>query len=622
MENLKEEKTRENKLNKTRKCAKAALYSCLLIFIFVFFSVKAASAASLYLSPSSGSYQVDKTFSVSVFVSSSDQAMNAAGGAISFSADKLEIISLSKSGSIFSLWVQEPSFSNSVGTINFEGIVMNPGFTGAGGKIITINFKAKAEGQATLTFSSGSVLANDGQGTNILSSLGSAKFDIISPVSAEPTPATKEPVSALATPALAASPEETAPPKESNTPAAPKVSSPTHPDQEKWYPNNNPEFDWKLSAGVNGMSIYLSQSPTSNPGPVSDGFFSSKSYKNIEDGIWYFHIRLRNGYGWGGISHYRFQVDIQPPAPFAIQFIDGRITDKSQIRIAFNTTDVLSGIDYYLIEYGGKDSPKVTPAEMTADNSYTLSSLPLGRQSIKITAFDKAGNSTAATDEFTVKPAEAPVITDYPRKLASGETLNVVGKTVYPDSDVNIWLQEDNAEPQKNTSQSDGEGKFIFNKKEVAEGVYQLWAEVVDKEGGRSNSSEKVEIIVKESVFRGLGDQLLKAGSWLIKFLTVLIPLVALLLLLIFLLWYSRQKFSKLRLKAAKEIRLAKKAFQKEVEKSKKDIQKRIEILEGNRARRGFIEEAEIKIIEQLKIDLDDKERFIKKEIKDIETTM
>ena len=104
--------------------------------------------------------------------------MNAASGAISFPPDKLEVISLSKTGSIFTLWVQEPLFSNSSGAVNFEGIALNPGFTGIGGKLITVNFKAKAAGAAVLNFSSGSVLANDGKGTNILANLGSAQFSL------------------------------------------------------------------------------------------------------------------------------------------------------------------------------------------------------------------------------------------------------------------------------------------------------------------------------------------------------------------------------------------------------------------------------------------------------------
>ena len=76
----------------------------LISFVFVavvFIALSStASAATLYFSPSSGSYTVGTTLSVSVYVSSTDQAMNAASGIISFPQDKLEVTSLSKSGSI------------------------------------------------------------------------------------------------------------------------------------------------------------------------------------------------------------------------------------------------------------------------------------------------------------------------------------------------------------------------------------------------------------------------------------------------------------------------------------------------------------------------------------------
>ena len=147
-------------------------------FVLVLFSVSSATAqaAKLYFSPSFGSYSVGQTFSVGVYVSTPDQAMNAASGVVSFPKDKLQVISPSKTDSIFDLWVQEPSFSNSAGVINFAGITLNPGFIGSGGKLIGITFKAKASGNATLSFSSSAVLANDGQGTDILKSSGTAKF--------------------------------------------------------------------------------------------------------------------------------------------------------------------------------------------------------------------------------------------------------------------------------------------------------------------------------------------------------------------------------------------------------------------------------------------------------------
>src|SRR3989344_3988229 len=123
----------------------------LALFVLAPFS---AHAATLNFSPPSGSYNAGSTFSVNVTVESSDQAMNAASGVVSFPWDKLEVVSISKTGSIFSLWPAEPSFSNSAGTVSFEGVALNPGYTGAGGKILTITFPGRNTGQASFNFSS------------------------------------------------------------------------------------------------------------------------------------------------------------------------------------------------------------------------------------------------------------------------------------------------------------------------------------------------------------------------------------------------------------------------------------------------------------------------------------
>ena len=121
---------------------KKIISKILYIFILGLFFMLPTSvfAATLNFSPPSGSYNVGNTFSVNVNVDSSDQAMNAASGIVSFPWDKLEVVSISKTGSIFSLWPAEPSFSNSAGTVNFEGIVLNPGYTGPSGKILSITF--------------------------------------------------------------------------------------------------------------------------------------------------------------------------------------------------------------------------------------------------------------------------------------------------------------------------------------------------------------------------------------------------------------------------------------------------------------------------------------------------
>ena len=153
-----------------------------LLIAVIFFLPFIASAADLSFSPASGSYPAGQVFPVAVYVSSPGQAANAFSGTIHFPADKLNVSSISSSNSIVSIWVQAPSFSNATGTVTFEGIAVNPGYAGASGNLITVNFRAVSAGQADIKFSTGSVLANDGEGTNILQNFGSASYSITAAV--------------------------------------------------------------------------------------------------------------------------------------------------------------------------------------------------------------------------------------------------------------------------------------------------------------------------------------------------------------------------------------------------------------------------------------------------------
>lgn len=173
----------------------------LILAVFAVFALclmpRISYAANLNLATSLKTIDVGKTANVTVYVSSPDQAINAVSGVVSFPQDKIEVVSLSKKA-LVNFWVQEPSYSNSQGAVSFEGVVLNPGFKGSQGSIITITFKAKAPGTASIRLSSGSVLANDGKGTSVLQNLGSTSFvieELPAPVEPEPKPAevTKEP---------------------------------------------------------------------------------------------------------------------------------------------------------------------------------------------------------------------------------------------------------------------------------------------------------------------------------------------------------------------------------------------------------------------------------------------
>ncbi len=122
--------------------------------------------------PTIGSFYIDDTISVSLFTNVSSQSINAMEGKITFPSDKLEVVNISKTNSIVTLWAQEPILSSNLSSnqsfITFSGGLPSPGFIGPNGLITTISFKVKSEGNAIINVEEGQILANDGHGTNIL----------------------------------------------------------------------------------------------------------------------------------------------------------------------------------------------------------------------------------------------------------------------------------------------------------------------------------------------------------------------------------------------------------------------------------------------------------------------
>jgi len=165
--------------------------SVLFVAICILFvGIRGVSAADFYFFPSKGTFYKNENFSVGIYVNS-EKNINAVQGIVFFPTEYFEAVSVkSNSNSIIDLWVRKPSFSNAgpYGNIQFEGVVLNPGFTGVEGRIMEIVFRIKNEGLAELNFSESAILANDGLGTNVLTSNGKAAFSFLPPRFAPETP--------------------------------------------------------------------------------------------------------------------------------------------------------------------------------------------------------------------------------------------------------------------------------------------------------------------------------------------------------------------------------------------------------------------------------------------------
>ncbi|RLC36645.1 hypothetical protein DRH27_04925, partial [Candidatus Falkowbacteria bacterium] len=211
----------------------------LIIFIFLFtsyfFSFSPGSAfaagATLFISPSSGTVSLNKNITVKIMVNSGGGiGINAAEGVVKYDPNYFIAVNISDASSIFKLWTTEPIFSNSAGTITFGG--GSPGaHKGEAGEIFNITFTAKKAGETEVIFSSGIVLAADGKGTNIFSGFGNAKYTIGEEKKEEVKEEKKEEVKEVA---------------KGIKPPLPEVSSDTHPKDNVWYSNNEPEFSWKV----------------------------------------------------------------------------------------------------------------------------------------------------------------------------------------------------------------------------------------------------------------------------------------------------------------------------------------------------------------------------------------
>jgi hypothetical protein len=169
---------REDKINYKRSACFLAVIFCFFVFAF---PLQAGAAATLEVSPQKGKQQVGVPFSVNIKVNTHGDAINAAEANLTFDKNLLNVVSVGTTSSIFSMWVEYPSYSNTNGTVHFSGGLPAPGFIG-NGIILNVKFNPIAVGTAVVAFTgSGQVLANDGLGTNILNGTTNGTF-VISPI--------------------------------------------------------------------------------------------------------------------------------------------------------------------------------------------------------------------------------------------------------------------------------------------------------------------------------------------------------------------------------------------------------------------------------------------------------
>lgn len=356
--------------------------------VFFILSASYAYAATVIVSPASGTYTSGQSFTATIQVNPQGKSINAVEAKLSFDNTKLSVVSVSKTGSAFSLWTTEPKFSNSAGTIDFGGGSPSP-FSSIS-TIMTVTFRATAEGSADVKVVSASALAADGLGTDVYSGSTNATYTIgAAATTPTPTETTKQPEKETDDTSNAAI-------TFGDPPRAPEVGSQTFLDPELWYPTKSGVFVWELPFDIDSLALDIATTADAEPKTVYDPPIEEfvTNDEILHDGIQYLTIQFHNQVGWGAILHRMVKVDTIPPEPFIVKVQTGNTSSAFPL-LSFEAEDLTSGIARYEMTIADAEPIAVTPDE--AKLGYLLKDLEDGTYTVRVKAYDYAGNMTEAS---------------------------------------------------------------------------------------------------------------------------------------------------------------------------------------------------------------------------------
>lgn len=542
----------------------------------LFLSCTMAYAANLTIRPASVTTQAGKTFSLEVLVTNNIEAINAVSAEITFPNDALEVVSVSKAGSFMNLWAEEPSFSNTTGLVSLEGVALNPGYSKPSGKVITITLKAKQAGNVNVSFKDASVLANDGNATDVLKTKTGAMIYINEGIAVAPVTETVVPV----------------------------ITSPTHTDSNLWYSRRDATFEWKIPEGVTAVRTVYSDKDTDPPTRVYEPPVSNRSFTVDEDGVFYMRVQFKNKSGWGTATTFPFQIDTQAPESLKASFPDGGITTNLTPALLIEAQDVRSGLKMITMSV---DNGQVVEYPLDPSNVYRLPKQSPGNHTVIIQAVDNAGNTSSVSLDYTIQAITPPVITEYTRKVEFDSAFKIIGAT-YPNSTVEIVLTDKNSKTFKESVSSDEIGVFTHLWQEkLPSGVYEMKVRVLDTRGSISDYTDTKVIEVERMM-------LVRFGIFVMNWLSVILIIIIALLAVIATLWYSFTQFNRFRRGVRRKLREVEDTLEVNIAALRRDVEEFHDVLVKAEKKRELTKEEQA-ILKKFKKRLEIIEQEIEKKL-------
>lgn len=477
----------------------------LTIRIFVSaLSVGISSAASFYLSPQSGEFDIGERIPVYVMVGGQGSALNATGVDIKYDTSKFKYNSFSKTGSIIDAWVREPSVVN--GSISFEGVLLSPGFSGANGLLLTLYFTALSAGVGTVSFENADAFAHDGNGTELPSTLRGSSFAIVQP----------RPVLNITQSSVGQVNQNiTAPPLTSLVP--PQIISTTHPVSGGWSNAKSADFTVLATSSVSELFFSVSTS-------TRDFYESIKKATSVarllpDEGEYVVKAYARYGKRASEPTLYTLKIDTTPPSDVDAVIKSTSPYDQNPL-LTVSAEDTLSGIERYEVSYAGVRN-RLDP-RTGFRSELALQNMPQGTTEITIAAFDAAGNGVERKLFYELLQPEAPEMLSYTATIKTGQKFELKAKTHVPGVHT-ITIKNESGQAvmkEEKVKQAEDEIDYFFSLP-VEVGKYKVFIDSAVSATYRSEEKLLGEVIVK----RSLKDILLSFVAIVSYVLTLLIAL-------------------------------------------------------------------------------------------------
>jgi len=394
----------------------------LILFSFFIFPL-ITQAASFYIDTNVEFINVGDEIILDIGIENNDDIeITAFEGRLNFDFEKVKFLEIDDSNSIIDYWLIEPGLEQD-NTLLFNGVLKQQN-----GLLFSVKLEAINSGIFSVGVSTGNAIIKQGDVYNLEDMFSDNVFVSISE-------------------------------KDRGSSVSGLISS-THPNEEIWYSDSLVRFEWQLPGTVEKVKVLLDENLFSWPSVEYDSPITSKEIE-LEDGIWYFHMRYKDENGWSEVETRKVMIDSQKPKNFSFN-LDNLKT------LIFTAEDDGSGIQGFEIYIPSENYTFFTNSEESQ-----LPFLKPGTYSVIVRALDNAGNYTESISSVVIPYLKSPVISKF---YLDDDRVGVVGES-YPNSKNIISIE--GSEIYNGLALIADNGKFAFEKDDINPGIYKIFITAV-----------------------------------------------------------------------------------------------------------------------------------------------